>query len=839
MDRTLLPALALLAACSSGDSGPRVTILSPQTGAAFDEDDVIELVGEVFDPDGLDDVVEVTWSSDLDGDIAQVEPSVQGRVSYVTSLSPGAHDLRLEASDRDGNADFTEVTVSVAVESPISGTQFLTGSDVVFTGHVSDPDQDAPSLEVAWSWRAGGGSPNGALPIDTPDVDGSTSTTWATPPEGTFTVELEVADDDGLSTADVIEIGVVTAEDYDADGDGFAPSDGDCDDTDEHVHPDMDEACNGVDDDCNGVDDDKDLDGDGHVDDDCSVAGSDDCDDSDPDVYGGAAEVEDGTDNDCDGEIDEGTGAYDDDGDCYCENATCIDGVETCALLQGGDCDDNDPSIHPGAADEPDVEDQPDPPFGDTNCDGLDGDKDGPVFLAPSGDDGYDCTRDEPCQTLARALYVAEGGGLPIYVQGGTYTGPIDAFEGLAIYGGYSSGWSGARIDPSATVIKGGVAPAVAAVDHLTLYSLSASVLLQRLTLHGPDVTAHDGSRGENSYVIYAVGSDIVLERVAVVRGKGADGLTGVAGADRSQTPAPGGGDGDPACLEPCTRPGGGTAGLGTCGDGGAGGKGGYPASTGQDGFDGEYATGDFGRGGSAGSGSAAVGCVGTKGDDGTDGRVVNGAGGAGGSGDAWSAGDWGGDSGESGSLGADGGGGGGGGGAGGCEFGPSSATISWSGGGGGGGGAGGCRNEAAGGGGGSGGASVGIYAYNATLDVTGVEISGGAGGRGGTGGVGGAGQPGGSGGAGASADIPRRAGNSGDGGHGGHAGGGGGGVGGWVFGLVLESSSTVEDHGTPIPIGAGVPGDGGLGGDSATTYHDGNTGNPGAAGQEVDIVQL
>ena len=90
----------------------------------------------------------------------------------------------------------------------------------------------------------------------------------------------------------------------------------DCDDTTDAISPVADEICNGRDDDCDGradfviaINDFEDDDGDGVPDAACAGAGGD-CDDRDPAVFPGAAEIcGNGRDDDCDGEVDEGCDA--------------------------------------------------------------------------------------------------------------------------------------------------------------------------------------------------------------------------------------------------------------------------------------------------------------------------------------------------------------------------------------------------------------------------------------------------------------------------------------------------------------------------------------------------
>ena len=166
-----------------------------------------------------------------------------------------------------------------------------------------------------------------------------------------------------------------TAAITDRDGDGYQDATwggDDCDDANASVHPGAEETCNGVDDDCDGTEDDglltpwyADTDGDGFGDAAAmtlacvapsgSVADATDCDDGDAAVNADAEETCNGVDDDCDGETDEddavdaATWYTDGDGDGYGEGA-----VQACAqpsgtVAEGGDCDDANAEVHPGA----------------------------------------------------------------------------------------------------------------------------------------------------------------------------------------------------------------------------------------------------------------------------------------------------------------------------------------------------------------------------------------------------------------------------------------------------------------------------------------------------------
>ena len=166
----------------------------------------------------------------------------------------------------------------------------------------------------------------------------------------------------------------------DADSDG-SYSLVDCDDANNTMYPGAPELCDGLDNDCNGLVDENvtvtyytDADGDGFGEDgteftdDCdtpigSATVGGDCDDTDNSVYPGAPELCDNIDNNCDGAVDNNAGiAYytDADADGFGDDATetysCspIPGM----ITQGGDCDDANLNINPGAPDPCDELDQ-------------------------------------------------------------------------------------------------------------------------------------------------------------------------------------------------------------------------------------------------------------------------------------------------------------------------------------------------------------------------------------------------------------------------------------------------------------------------------------------------
>lgn len=160
---------------------------------------------------------------------------------------------------------------------------------------------------------------------------------------------------------------------------GYSFKKGDCKDLNRYINPGVKEICNGHDDNCDGLTDPensgecnnyyKDKDGDGYgIDESRCLCVSEgefaalergDCDDNNRKVTPVAKEICNGVDDNCNSEIDEGENTegcrpfyYDADGDGYGieNNSKCL--CKADGLYRGemsGDCNDNNPSIYPGA----------------------------------------------------------------------------------------------------------------------------------------------------------------------------------------------------------------------------------------------------------------------------------------------------------------------------------------------------------------------------------------------------------------------------------------------------------------------------------------------------------
>ncbi len=321
------------------------------------------------------------------------------------------------ASDVDGDGACTDLDCDDS-----DATVYPRASEVVG----DEIDQDCDAAEICYVDADADGYTDGSTTVASVDLDCTDAG------EATASVPTGDCDDDDASISPAATEGVGDEVDQDCDGteicyadaddDGYtdgsttAASDdtdctdpgegtasdptGDCDDSDASFSPAVAEGVGDeVDQNCDGgevcyadADDDGQTDGSTTVtstDTDCTDSGegtaedaTTDCDDGDADTYAGAPEVVgDEVDQDCDG----GEVCFvDADGDGYTDGATTMASVdEDCGDLREatnaattGDCDDDDPAIHPAGI--------------EAVGDGIDGDCDGLELCYADHDlDGY------------------------------------------------------------------------------------------------------------------------------------------------------------------------------------------------------------------------------------------------------------------------------------------------------------------------------------------------------------------------------------------------------------------------------------------------------------------
>ena len=240
------------------NTDPMVEIDYPANGDTLIQGEVSVFTAVASDDDDEDppSSLEVEWSSDTDGFLGNDSPDPTGSVALSTSgLSLGDHVVSVTVTDGAGATASDQVYVEVVepnaaptalITDPLSGDIALQ-SAVTFLGEVGDDADRADTLGITWE-----SSLDGVINWDPASSVGMLGFSSSSLSTGEHTVTLSATDSGAEVGSDSVTFTVVGADDWDADGDGWTPNEGDCDDTDASTNPGATESCDDIDNDCDG-----------------------------------------------------------------------------------------------------------------------------------------------------------------------------------------------------------------------------------------------------------------------------------------------------------------------------------------------------------------------------------------------------------------------------------------------------------------------------------------------------------------------------------------------------------------------------------------------------------
>jgi len=118
---SLLIVAILLFACSKDNepqvelNPPNIEIISPNANSTFDIEDEITFLANVSDIEDTDSQLEISISSDIQGDLTTNIPIVNNSISYTTnSLIEGIHLITITVTDSDNMQSSDQVNINVS-----------------------------------------------------------------------------------------------------------------------------------------------------------------------------------------------------------------------------------------------------------------------------------------------------------------------------------------------------------------------------------------------------------------------------------------------------------------------------------------------------------------------------------------------------------------------------------------------------------------------------------------------------------------------------------------------------------------------------------------------------
>ena len=187
------------------NSAPSCEFTSPSSNSVGPVGELVTFLGLVEDVDISASLLQVSWSSDKDGDIGSSTPDTSGNVIFPYSdLSINTHVISMTVLDEKGaecvsNLVYTVSTPpNVTITSP-SNTTYNEGETITFSATVSD-NEDQPN-ELSLEWTTSDGT---ILNSQSATSDGNVEFVFNEIPYGQQVITLTGTDTDGLTASDLI-----------------------------------------------------------------------------------------------------------------------------------------------------------------------------------------------------------------------------------------------------------------------------------------------------------------------------------------------------------------------------------------------------------------------------------------------------------------------------------------------------------------------------------------------------------------------------------------------------------------------------------------------------------
>ncbi len=210
-------ACALLSGCgcngvniSTSNNLPEVVIQQPVDGSVHSADEPIVLRGRALDSGAGGGIIEVAWTSDIDGVLYEgLTDDDDGNTRYEwTDPSAGDHDVTLRATDTDGATTRETIAITVVddvaplctITSPTGEVVLDSSVPILLQGQVDDDNTPLDELAVSWSSDVDGvldESPANEVGVISAEVTVSASNHELT---------LTVTDGAGLVCTDVVYV---------------------------------------------------------------------------------------------------------------------------------------------------------------------------------------------------------------------------------------------------------------------------------------------------------------------------------------------------------------------------------------------------------------------------------------------------------------------------------------------------------------------------------------------------------------------------------------------------------------------------------------------------------